>query len=99
MITKADRTRVTTLFNLFAEANGKDSSELLHELKDAELKKFSITEDSKPMLQMMVNLQKENQKLKEGKGEIASGNHETNDSQGKQQIQANDGEEKKVDRY
>ncbi|ECB9830355.1 hypothetical protein HB837_14650 [Listeria innocua] len=63
-ITKAEKTKVTSLFNLLAEANGEDPNDLLHQLKVKELEKNNIDEGSRMLLQQMAKLQVENSQLR-----------------------------------
>lgn len=69
MITKAEKTKVTSLFNLLAEANGEDPNDLLHQLKVKELEKNNIDEGSRMLLQQMAKLQVENSQLRKKQGE------------------------------
>ncbi len=69
MITKAEKTKVTSLFNLLAEANGEDPNDLLHQLKVKELEKNNIDEGSRMLLQQMAKLQAENSRLRKKQGE------------------------------
>lgn len=68
-VSKAEKAKISNLFNLAAEAFGYDPNDALHELKVQSLKEQGVTEESRPLLQKMVYLQKEKadlQKRKEG---------------------------------
>lgn len=61
------------MFNLLAEANGEDPNDWLHRLKLNELVHHHVDENSKPLLLRMVELQKENNKLRERKEDKLNG--------------------------
>lgn len=101
VITKAEKTKVTSLFNLLAEANGEDPNDLLHQLKVSELEKNNIDEGSRMLLQQMAKLQTENSQLRKKQVEKTGGkafdsvrNH-TNHSKQEEQLKSTDGNSNK----
>ncbi|WP_271006913.1 hypothetical protein [Listeria seeligeri] len=79
-ISKAEKSKVTTLFNLLAEAFGEDPNDWLHRLKYNELVNHHVDENSKLLLQQMAELQKENNKLRERKEDKLNGRDKQNKS-------------------
>ncbi|MBC1628457.1 hypothetical protein HB952_11360 [Listeria welshimeri] len=92
VITKAEKTKVTSLFNLLAEANGEDPNDLLHQLKVRELEKNNIDEGSRMLLQQMAKLQTENIQLRKKQGNNHAGipvdsvNNPTQDTKQEEQL-------------
>ncbi len=84
---KAEKTKVTALFNLLAEANGIDPSDYLHHVKVKELENNNVDDGSRPLLQRMAELQKENKKLRKRKEEEANGNKKQGEQNQKQNVE------------
>ncbi|KGL46334.1 hypothetical protein EP56_01725 [Listeriaceae bacterium FSL A5-0209] len=62
MVSKAEKSQVTGLFNLYCEAYGEDPSDRIHALKQAALRENGITDDSRKLLQEMAKLRQDMQK-------------------------------------
>ncbi|WP_088816425.1 hypothetical protein [Listeria goaensis] len=69
MISKSEKSQVSSLYNLYCEAYGRDVNNEIHLLKQKALQENGITKESQKLLKKMIEMRKE---LKQNGREVST---------------------------